>query len=216
MKKILFLSLLLISGSLFAQDNTQKAKTILDDLSKKVKGYSTMQIEFTMHLKTPDVNEQQKGKATTKGDKYYVEMAGKQIQSDGKKVWTYDPDANECVVTCLDDEETSDEEDLLNPSKMFSFWEDGLKYTYVQETTDGGVTVHEIKLVPKDPKKSKFSQITLYVNKAKTEIHKVIVKGKNGEVMTYKVSKFTPNVSTEDSDFKFNKSKHPGVTMIDC
>ena len=47
-------------------------------------------------------------------------------------------------------------------------------------------------------------------------IHSVVVKGKNAEVMTYKITKFTPNVSVKDSDFKFDKSKHPGVTMIDC
>ena len=56
----------------------------------------------------------------------------------------------------------------------------------------------------------------LKINKEKKQIHSVTVKGKNGDTMTYKITKFTPNVEVKDSDFKFDKSKHPGVTMIDC
>ncbi len=217
--KNLFLAGFLLAGTLVnaqAVDNTAKAKTLLDALSTKIKAYTSMQIEFSMHLKNGDVDETQKGKGTIKGEKYFVEMAGKEIRCDSKKVWTYDPDANECAVTCLDDGEASDDEDLLNPSKMFTFWEEGLKYTYEKETTDGGVKVDEIKLVPKDPKKSKFHTITLRINKETNMIHSVIVKGKNGETMTYKITKFTANPTTKDSDFKFDKSKYPGVTMIDC
>lgn len=217
MKKIFLMSLLLVGTLVNAQDETAKAKTLLDELSKKIKGYTSMQIEFSMALKLSDgTSEEEKGKGTVKDEKYFVEMAGKEIRCDSKKVWTYDAEANECAITCLDDEESSKEEDLMNPSKMFTFWEEGLKYTYEKESTDGGVKVDEIKLVPKDPKKSKFHTILLKINKSTKMIHSVTVKGKNGDVMTYKISKFTPNVETKDSDFKFDKTKHPGVTMIDC
>lgn len=218
MKKIFLMSFLLVGTLVNAQDdNAAKAKTLLDELSKKIKGYTSMAIEFTMSLKMADgSSEEEKGKGTIKGEKYFVEMAGKEIRCDSKKVWTYDEEANECAITCLDDEESSKEEDLMNPSKMFTFWEEGLKYTYEKESTDGGVKVDEIKLVPKDPKKSKFHTIILKINKEKKTIHSVTVKGKNGDVMTYKITKFTPNVETKDTDFKFEKSKHPGVTMIDC
>lgn len=217
-KKLFLMSLLLVGTLVNAQDdNTAKAKTQLDELSKKIKAYTSMSIEFTLSLKLSDgTSEEQKGKGTVKGEKYFVEIAEKEIRCDSKKVWTYDPEANECAVTCLDDEESSKEEDLMNPSKMFTFWEEGLKYTYEKESTDGGVKVDEIKLVPKDPKKSKFHTIILKINKSTKMIHSVMVKGKNGDVMTYKISKFTPDVTTKDSDFKFDKSKHPGVTMIDC
>jgi outer membrane lipoprotein-sorting protein len=218
MKKLFLMSLLLVGTLVNAQDeNVTKAKTLLDELSKKIKGYTSMQIEFAMNLKMSDgTTEEEKGKGTVKGEKYFVEMAGKEIRCDGKKAWTYDKDANECAVTCLDDEESSKEEDLMNPSKMFTFWEDGLKYTYEKEATDGGVKVDEIKLVPKDAKKSKFHTIILKINKSTKMIHSVTVKGKNGDVMTYKISKFNSDVTTKDSDFKFDKSKYPGVTMIDC
>lgn len=219
MKKLILAGLFLAGTfAVNAQDeNATKAKTLLDELSKKIKGYTSIQVEFSMNLKMQDGSaEDQKGKGTIKGEKYFVEIAGKEVRCDSKKVWTYDPDANECAVTCLDDGETDDSEDLLNPSKMFTFWEEGLKYTYEKESTDGGVKVDEIKLVPKDPKKSKFHTIILKINKEKKQIHSVTVKGKNGDTMTYKITKLTPNVEVKDSDFKFDKSKHPGVTMIDC
>jgi len=38
---------------------------------------------------------------------------------------------------------------------------------------------------------------------------------KNGNIYTYSIVKFTPNAAVTDDLFSFNKSKYPGVEIVD-
>lgn len=195
----------------FAQDKDPKAKAVLDEVSKKVKGYTSFSIEFSSNLKTPDgVNENKGGKATIKGDKYIIEAGDQKIISDGKTVWTILVKEKEVYENPMED---NDDDQLLNPTKIFTLWEKDFKYKWVKEETANGVTLVEINLYPTKPK-SKFHTVIVKVNKSTHDINSVTVKGKDGEVLTYKLTKLTPNVAVSDADFKFDKAKYPGYTVI--
>lgn len=212
MKTSLFMTALLFLGmQSFAQDKDPKAKAVLDEVSKKVKGYTSFSVEFSSNLKTTDgVNENHSGKAIIKGDKYIIEAGDQKIISDGKMVWTILIKEKEVYENPIED---GDDDQLLNPTKMFNLWEKDFKYKWVKEETVSGVTLVEINLYPLKTK-SKFHTVIVKVNKSTNEIHTVIVKGKDGEVLTYKLLKMTANVSVSDADFKFDKAKYPGYTVI--
>jgi outer membrane lipoprotein-sorting protein len=40
------------------------------------------------------------------------------------------------------------------------------------------------------------------------------MKAKDGTVMTYSLTKFTPNAAVEDSKFVFDIKKYPGYTLV--
>jgi outer membrane lipoprotein-sorting protein len=212
MKNLLLALVAIISTNAIAQnsDYDPKAKVILDELSKKAKEYKTISIEFVTIIKGRDINETRKGKAMVKGDKYYYESADQKVFCDGKSVWNYTSDENECYI-----EKLSNIDDELNPTKMLTIWESGFKYQFVKEATENGKVIQEIKLFPKDAQKNKYHTIILKIDKAKKEVQKVIIKGKDGLDMTFEIKKFETNKEIPDNTFVFEKTKFPGVVVID-
>jgi outer membrane lipoprotein-sorting protein len=203
----IFLSTL-VSISSFGQE--QKAKTILDKLSAKTKAYTTIKAEFlyTISNKSEGINESQTGKIEIKGDNYFLSIKGQDVLCNGKSIWTILKDAEEVQINDLPDE---DEEDYISPNKIFTLYEEGFKYKFVKE--ENGVQI--INLYPIDAEDKSFHRVVLYINKAKTQITKVKVYGKDGSIFTYKIKSFLTNQSISDSKFTFNKSKHPNFEIID-
>lgn len=213
MKKLftLALGLLMLGGVAIAQNTTEqdpKAKKILDKLSKEMKSYSSISIEFKSTIKGSDINESSNGKAGIKGNSYFYKDDQQKIWSDGESVWNLPLDEDVCYKT-----EVEEGEDAINPKKLLTIWEDGFKYKYIGETTKGGVKVDEIKLYPKNPGKSQYHQVKMYINKSTGKIHSMNIKTKEGITLGYTITKFTPNVELKSSQFKFDPSKHPGIEV---
>ena len=212
MKKISLFSLLIfISFSCLAQNaQDPKAKTVLDGVSAKIKTYTSMQVEFSQSMVNTKekINETQQGKIQIKGEKYFLTLASQVIISDGKTTWTYLKDVNEVNV-----DNASKDEDAINPTSIFTIWENGYKYKYIKEEVQSGVAVHIIDLTP--IKGKSFFKVRLIVDKNKQQLLTASIHEKSGTIYTYKIGKFTPNVSISDSQFTFNKVNYPGVQLID-
>lgn len=209
MKTLLTVLALTATSLTFAQDQDPKAKAILDELSKKTKSYTSVQVEFTMKTtnKTNNVNESVKGTATTKGNKYIVDLGKQKILCDGVKIWTLLIKEKECNEETVED--SGDE--TMNPTKLMTIWEKGFKYRFVKEENG----IQEIHLFPTDTKKTKYHTVIVKVDKAKQQVSSVTVKGKSGDVTELIVNKFTPNVTMDDAKFKFTKKEYPEFTVID-
>ncbi|MCB0762648.1 MAG: outer membrane lipoprotein carrier protein LolA, partial [Flavobacteriales bacterium] len=161
----------------------QTSQKILDDLSKKAKSFSTIEASFTSHLvdQQSDLDIEQKGQIRTKGSKYVLTLEDLVVYNDGETQWVYDKRSNECVVDYVEDLG----EDALSPSSLFTIWENDFKHELAGETTVNGKVCYEIRLFPNKPQEKPFHTIIMYVDKAKMEIAKVIVKGREGDVTTY-------------------------------
>ncbi|MBL1233006.1 MAG: outer membrane lipoprotein carrier protein LolA [Flavobacteriales bacterium] len=210
MKKLSLLLLsLTITIGIFAQEDV-KAKAILDKLSEKTKKYTSIKTTFEYHIhnKTEGIDEKQTGSLQTKGNKYYLSIKGQDVFSDGKSVYTLLKDAEEVHINSIPDES---EEDAISPSTIFTLYEKGFKYKYAKE--EGGNDL--INLYPNKPEEKSFHRVELYINKAKGEISKVVVYGKDGTNMTYTIKTFTPNVAIADATFTFDKAKYANYDVID-
>ena len=200
----------LISLGSFAQEVDTKAKGILDKLSAKTKAYKTIKAEFkfTMSNKAEGINESQTGKIQIKGDNYFLSIAGQDVMSDGKSVYTVIKDAEEVQINDIPDE---DEEDFISPNTIFTLYETGFKYKYLKE--DKGM--HIINLYPKNAEEKEFHRIALFIDKAKNQINKVKIFGKDGSTTIYSIVSFTPNSTIPDFKFTFDKAKNPGYEVVD-
>lgn len=207
---ILIAALIAITGSLHAQD--AKAKAILDKVSNKTRQYSTITSDFTFTLedKAADVKQTQEGTLKMKGKKYYIKLGDNNIYSDGETRWTYNEDMNEVYI---DVAEGSD--DALNPSEIYTIWETGFKQYYEKEITENGKTYDVIKLIPTKPADKTFHTIRVYVDRAKDEVGKIEILGKQGDNYTYDVKTFKTDATYGNDAFVFDKSAHPGVEEID-
>ncbi len=209
----LMIALLCTVASANAQD--VKAKTILDNLKAKTEGYSSIQIDFEYNMKNSDedIDETQKGSLATKDKMYNVDIAGQTIISNGKTVWTVLPEAEEVQINTVP--EDGEEDDYISPDKLLKIWEDGFKYKYDSQTMINGETTDVINLYPDVNDDKSFHTIKLFVNKVKTQINQVIIKGKDGTDYTYKIINFSPNKDISNDEFNFSTAKNPNYDVID-
>ena len=197
--------LFLVSSSVFAQD---KSKTILDDLSKKIKSYKTFYVEFKASIKNVDtgVNESASGKGWVQGDKFHTMYGDNTIISNGIKVWVVSKEDKAVYISSAGD----DDEESLNPKKLMSIWENGFNSKYVKEEAG----VHVINLYPKNPGQSEYHTIVLKVTTAK-DLKSVQVKMKDGTTMIYEMAKFEGNIDIPSTKFVYDKRNFPGYQEVD-
>jgi outer membrane lipoprotein carrier protein len=213
MKKVLLLACMFSLGTVaMAQQGEQdpKAQKILDELSAKNKAYTSISVEFKQKTVNKDqgLNESATGKATVNGDRYFVK-SDQDMYCNGKTHWTYLESANEVYIN--DAEEISEENPMMNPKNIFTIWETGFKFRYIE--SKGGKDI--IDLFPKNPDGAKFHTVQLKVDQAKKQISSMTIRGKDNTNITYDILSFTPNVAVSDSKFMFDYAKHPGVKKID-
>lgn len=203
MKKLIYL-MFLFPCVIFAQD--QKAKTILDQLSNKTKSYTSIKAKFTNTFSSTvtDINESQSGTLYLKGDAYRLEMEAQTIICDGETNWIYLPNDEEVNITEIDDEENE-----LNPSKIFTIYENGYKYKFVRED---GKNYH-IDLFPEES--GPFTKVELFINKSKMQISSFTMIDKQGSHFKYVIDSFVTNKEMNNDFFMFKTSDYPNVDVID-
>lgn len=213
MKSLFTTALTALTVFAFTTTQAQSSEKILNDLSAKAKKYTTVYAEYSSRLidKANDVDMQQSGKVFVKGEKYSLELGEYTMISDGESVWTFEKSANDCYVDYLEDVADGS----LSPSQMFTIWEDGFKHEFKSEVTEGGKTLYWINLYPTNPTDKNFHTIQLYIDKAKMEVVKFVVKGREGNDIVYSITKFVPNKDISDAQFTFNPRNFPGVNIID-
>ena len=208
--KLFLITLSLISITVFGQDT--KSQGILDKVSAKMKEYKSFYIEFSSSVKNTasGVNDSEIGKGWVKGNKFYASYGDNTIISNGTKTWTVVKEEKSVYET----DASAKDEDAINPKKLMTIWETGFKNKYDKEETLGGEKVHVINLFPKNAAKADYHTIILYISKTDLELKKAIMKAKDGTVMSYTLTKFTPNASIEDTKFVFDIKKYPGYKVI--
>lgn len=209
----IFAALFGLSLNTQAQDDA-KAKSILDELSKKTKAYTTIKTTFSYIMEGKDSKniEKQEGSLWLKNNKYKLEIAGQEIYCDGKSISTFLKDANELQINEMPD---ANSQDAISPTNIFTIYEKGFKYKFENEKTENGKTIQYINLYPVNSKAKNYHTVKLSIDKAAKQITSLKIFGKDGNIFTYVVKSFTPNSDINDALFLFDKSKHPKVEIND-
>ena len=203
----LFTTLLIALGTtLFAQD--QVAKDVLDRLSATTKSYKNMTVgfDFIFENKNQNINEKQKGILVLQEEMFRLEMEEQIIINDGESQWIYLADMNEVQIM-----EHDPEEQMMSPNKLFTIYEEGYKYIYVGAEAEKGKRLQIIDLFPEES--GAFIKVTLAVDAAKNQLHKITMHDKNGGTYAYLVTSFKSN--TAIAPFIFKTVDYPGVEAID-
>jgi len=211
MKKITTIAtLILISMSVFAQGD-KKAKDILSGVSSKYRSYKSMKADFSYTLENPTakIKETQSGSIILSGVKYRLAIAGQEVICDGKTIWTFMKEAKEVQVNSVDPAEGG-----IKPNEIFTMYEKGFLYKFVDEKKVGGKVQQNIELTPTDKTKN-FFKIKLTVDKASKQIVKSVIFEKTGNRYTYAIKEFTPNFAVNAGTFMFDAKKYPGVEVVD-
>lgn len=208
-----FIAAIVISTVVLNAQTDTEAKKILDKLSEKTKSFKTVEVEFTFIVDNKDqkINETTKGTLKMKGEKYRLTMKDQEIICNGQKVYTFNKEANEVQVIGVDELE----EDAITPKNMFTIYENNFKSRIKEKKTEDGKNITVIDLYPMNPKEKDYSIVRLFVDTDKNMVTKATVLAKNGTLYTYKIDKMVPDKEMNESLFIFDKTKYPGVTVIE-
>ena len=213
MRKIYLTIALMISGFVvMAQKNDPAAKQVLDGVSNKFKTFNSVQAGFTYKVEDAKgkAMSTKKGNVSMKGNKYKVSFGGQEIFSDGNTVWNYDKNSNEVTINNVDPSGSA-----LTPQKLFTnFYDNDFLYLLNGEKKIAGKTMQEIEMTPTDNSKP-CHKVYLQVDKVAKTIYSTKVLENGGNRYTYTVSNMKTNAALTDKQFTFDKSKYPGVEVVD-
>lgn len=210
MKSILSFAFVLGFGAMaLAQD----AATLLNKLSEEAKAYGSIEATYTSTMvdRVSDFEATQTGTIYVEGDKYNLDIGDYVIISDGVTIWTYDPAVNDCYI---DDADIMAEEGM-DPSKLFTIWEDDFKSEWKGNATVKGQNLVQINLYPLDAESKPFHTIQLFIDESALQLKRAIVKGREGTDVTYDVASFKPRATVPTNTFTFDPAKFPGVNLVD-
>jgi len=192
-----FLSVTLVSA--------QDAKTLLKEVSTKVKSYDNIYIDFKYSLNNAkeNVNQDTRGDVTLQGDKYVLNMLGTTRLFDGTNIYTIVPEDEEVTISAYN---PSDDKDIT-PSKMLTFYEKG--YTYKKDIvqTTKGRKIQYIKLIPIDSR-AEIKDILLGIDVQTKHIYRLVQTDANGTKYTITVNSFKTNQPVSKTLFTFDGPKY--------
>lgn len=201
--------------ALFAQTaptvNDPAAKTILDDLSKTTKAYTTIKADFTVLTVKPNKGgtETQDGSIQLKDKKYKVTLKGDEIINDGTTSWNYSKNTNEVTI-----DNAKAKPGKMTPDQLFNFYEKEFKYKYIKEEMQSGSPMQIIELYPIKPDGKTYTIVKLTIDKNKKQVKSAEFKNRDGSTTTYTIKTFVPNGTMDDTIFQFDKKAHVGVKEV--
>ena len=213
MKKILsgVLVLFISANTVFGQTSDANAVKLLKAVGQKYSAYKTMQMDISLTIENQDAKskETKTGKVSSKGNMFKAEMGNQTIISDGKTLWTYLKDVNEVQINNFEQGQ-----DIMTPNDIFKIAEKDYLAYMGEKVTEGGKSLQIIELTPKN-KSLSFSKIKMYIDVSDNSVKRGVVYDKNAIHYTYSISNLKTNMELSDTTFKFDKSKYPGVEVID-
>ena len=189
------------------------ADQLLARVSEAMQGYESVHATYSSKMvdRQSDFEMEQAGEVWVQGDRYHLELGEYTIICDGRTVWTYEPEMGECYV---DDAETI-AEDGIDPAKMFTIWEDGFKKVMKGESDIDGRRLTRVDLHPDGAEEQSFHTIQCFIDAEALEVVRMVVKGREGTDVVYRIDAFEGNALIPEGAFVFDVTKHPGTTVID-
>jgi outer membrane lipoprotein-sorting protein len=186
--------------------NSEKAKALLDQVSGRVKSYENIVIDFKYSLSNPkqNLNQESKGTVVQKGNMYVLDFMGITRIFDGKRVYNIVPEDEEISISKYNDQK----DDNLTPSKIFTFFNSGYKYSWDILQNVKGRKIQYIKLNPTNPKDN-TKEVLMGIDVQTKHIYNLIQTEKDGTKMTITINSFKTNQPLSKNHFTFTESKYP-------
>jgi outer membrane lipoprotein-sorting protein len=213
MKRI-FTSILL-SLSFFISGTAQDADALLSKLSENANTFDSIDATYTstiLDVKS-DFEETLNGYIQIEENKFKLDLGEFVIITDGVSVWTYEKESNDCYI---EDAEMLAEQGI-DPSKIFTIWEDDFKNEWMGVRTVEGRELVQVNLYPTGDEalEKAYHTIQLFIDESALEVVQLVIKGRSGVDTDYQINSFKTGINIPASTFLFTESDFPGVTMID-
>jgi len=210
--KIFTILFFFFSCSLFAQHQNvpPQIAPIIDKTVQKYNALSTFSIDFKMNMEKNNKKIQNfEGILFVKKEKYFLTFEDQIIANDGEVMWNYQKSINEISLFEAEDDDFT----LFHPAKMLINWSKEFDAKFIRDEEYQSKPAILVDLTPK--KQSSFYKIRLFINKNTSYIQKMVMYEMDESIITYTITKFTPNTEVADTKFSFNKNDYPNVQIND-
>lgn len=183
----------------------QSAKSLLNEVSTKVKSYNNIKIDFkyTLSNTKEKVTQETRGNVTLQGDLYILNMLGVTSIFDGTLMYTIIPEDEEVTISTYDPYDDK----AITPSKMLTFYEKGYIYEMDVQQNVKGRMIQFIKLIPIDTN-AEIKDILLGIDKQTKHIYQLIQTDANGTQYILTVNSFKTNQILSKTLFTFDEAKY--------
>ncbi len=209
-KKVLMLCIFLMSSGIVFSQKSREAKTLLDEVSTKMRAYNNILIDFSQTLVNEDAGIKYgdeppiRGEIVIAGEKYHLEYLGNTFLFDGKKLHVINHDEKEISITNGD---LDADDGFIYPSKLFTFYKEGYQFEMGKLQNINGRNIQYVTLVPIDSS-SEIVKVELGIDAKTKHIYNLIQTGSNGSKTTFTITKFKSNETLTPNFFTFEKQKY--------
>jgi outer membrane lipoprotein-sorting protein len=210
MKKITILFLSIFLTTITFSQNSEKAKSLLDEVSTKMGAYENMSIDFSQTLSNEDAGIMEgdeppiRGQISLHGEKYSLNYLGNKFIFDGKKLYVINNEEKEITIT---DGDMSGDDGFIYPSKLLTFYKEGYNFEMGNLKNLKGRKIQFVTLNPIDSE-SDIIKVELAIDAKTLHIYKLIQTGSNGSKTTFTITEFKSNQALSSNYFSFDEEKY--------
>ena len=210
MKKITILFLSIFLTTITFSQNSEKAKSLLDEVSTKMGAYENMFISFSQTLSNEDAGIKEgdeppiRGQITIQKEKYSLNYLGNKFIFDGKKLYVINNDEKEVSIT---DGDMGEDDGFIYPSKLLTFYKEGYNFEMGKLKNLNGRKIQFVILNPIDSN-SDIVKVELAIDAKTKHIYKLIQTGSNSSKTTFTITEFKSNKTLSSSFFSFDEAKY--------
>ena len=204
MKKTVSLITLVFAFVITNAQTSSKAENLLTKVAEKMAAFDNMYFKFKYVLenKEVDIKQETEGVIYTESEKYNLSFMNNSFIYDGVNTYIIVPEDEE--VNIIDG---SSDEDLLNPTKLLFFYQEGFTYEWQASKTVNGKSIQFIKLNPIDTD-AESSHFSIGIDTKNNIISSISETGNNGTVTTFTIQEFKANQTISKNLFIFDEAKY--------
>lgn len=188
----------IIATPIFAQTTSKEAKSLLEEVSNKIKSAPGIEIQFTYTFTNPraDANMKQteKGSIVMSGDKYRLQFMGIDRLSDSKKIYTFLHDDKEIQIM-----DAEDDDEGFTPSFILDLYKQGFSYTMGGNSTVDGKRLQHIIL--KSNQSAEIDRIEIVIFADSKQLQRMVQTGRNGSITTFTVNDYKTLTAAPNLNF---------------
>ena len=202
-KHFLLIIIALLAFGVKAQNAEQLFKSAVD----KLKSYDNIEIEFDYNMINMEagIYETMDGAGFLQGDAYKLIIMGQIILCDGTTTWTYNDDAQEVMISEVDNTDGNS-----SPLAIIESYYDNISAKIVDEA--GVIKKIEVKsMISND----NFKKIIVTIDTNTLDIKDIHLFDNDDTEFVYVIKKFVTNQKLPADFFMFKESDYPDAEIID-
>ena len=205
MKKHILLIISILALTFGAK--AQYAETTFKAAVDKLKSYDNIEINFDYNMINTEAGifETMEGSGVLQGDAYKLHILGQDIICNGTTIWTYNADAEEVMISDVDNADGGG-----SPLAIINSYYDNITAKVVDEA--GIIKKIEVKPLFSD---ENIEKLIVTLNTNTLEIKDLHVFDKNKNEFVYVITKFLTNQKLPADFFTFKESDYPDAEIID-